>query len=509
MSTLEAMLEKMTLYERAQFSQKFISDLDSKTKKFSGEISGYLTDKVFLHFNIISRVGFKDGKVKFSIEYDNIINVIVGPGVTYKNKTISKTKGKEFKISATKDSIGVEFGVSKSKQFDRQEIDLSDISDPEFGLAACKASVKKIDRSVTNFEIDFYLQLKEAPKKDQVLFSYTVDCGRSHKYRQKIPILIECAEVKSSCQAILAGILGHPKAGKSSFVNVLNDVFDKPVNTVGASPIIPTRTANYLPYQMPGDKYDRARPFELCDTTGKLFQVDNEDHRRLLKVFLDGVKDGTPLLSGELDPRTVGDPNKKITAAIIISSARWLLSTERPRWFFNVKKTKTLEQRMFPLCKLINYVRELLGSRKVVVVITHCDMVEEDDKELILRGLSQGIPEDNIDGIERNFIVFGQKECVWSEKDLVDFDNKLIRSSVDYLRTMTQREMDKGIEEKLKKDRLTFHIDVSLCKNKDHVHHHPFTELTKAEYLRALSILGVTLDPRLDELIKKTRTDYK
>lgn len=511
MSTLVEKISSMSSYAEAQFTQRYSAKLDSKKKTFSGVISGKLTDGVFLHFKILSRVGFRGGKLKFSIEYDNIEDVIIGPNVTYKNSKIIKTKGREFKLLAAKGSLGLELSTNFSKQTEYQEIELSDFSDPDFGLVSCKAEVKKNKNSVTKFEVEFFVKLKESPGKDQLIFSYTVDCGSRHKYLSKIPILIEGDEVKPKCQATIAGILGHPKAGKSSFVNVLNKIFDKTSNTVGVSSVVPTRTANYLKYQNAGDKYDNARPFELCDTSGKLFQVDNEDHVEMLKLFLNGVKDGTPLLSNKLDPQKVSDPTKKITAAIIISSARWLLSTDRPKWFFGIgsRRTKTLEERIFPLCGLINYLRGMLQPRKVVVVITHCDMVEPEDKELILEGLSRGVPSDGIDGIERNFVVFGEKECSWKEKDLLDFDNKLKAKSVDFMRNMSQYDLDQAMEETLKKDRLTFHIDESLCQNQKHKrsHKHPFTQLTKTEYLRALSILGVDLDPRLEEKIKESQRD--
>jgi len=232
---------------------------------------------------------------------------------------------------------------------------------------------------------------------------------------------------------------------------------------------------------------DKIWDIAFIDTRGYYFDSSSIHDQQLLDKFIQGLKEGTRFSKRIPTDDLVFDAKNSPTHLILAITARDVYkksTTESKidqssywfRWFSTTdnldRLTALYAQMIASLAKHKYSNNSLIAAGKVIVLVTHMDMIPKnqqiDFKDWIIKQFREkGIPE--------NFILFGGKECEWNQKELEQHDDH-VKKIIDSL------EPDEDYFEKLKSSWELHYSHHTTCRREKGSCKHAFTKDTRDGY---------------------------
>jgi hypothetical protein len=291
----------------------------------------------------------------------------------------------------------------------------------------------------------------------------------------------------------IAGLIGEPKVGKTTFIGSLfnsffNNLLDVPADT---------------PYVMRHNFYNvtlntKQINFSFLDTRGYFLDANDFNDAILFDRFVRGLPTETPFKRGESLEKVPLNSNNAPSHILILFNGWSLwkgLNIPAPNWFSTIGRYagKTLEERLKDIGKLYKTAVETLARIRypnnygtgnlnaardsTYVLITHMDMVK--DKEEAKAALKEGLRKS---GVHHERVLFAETNCTWREEDLKNYEGELTGllqqlHKTDDWETAAEEFYHKGV----------MHIKPDICT--DPHCEHKYTDKTLAEFRAMLDYI--------------------
>jgi hypothetical protein len=262
---------------------------------------------------------------------------------------------------------------------------------------------------------------------------------KSHDLVSQAYFGMEKHTVFTPSNVIIGTLIGEPKVGKTSFINVVNNLYGKT-----ESPR--TSTGGLIRYEFNGVNIDdKAYSFFILDTRGFFFDVEQQKDLVLLRSFVRGLAPKFAFSRPIDEASLVLDTSNALSHIILGVNAFSVWKREPTKgsqtswfsWFWsptspedsqkkihqkNLEKFYKLYEALVNILAEERYKGDKVESQKrIYILVTHLDMLEletldsikaRDHIKTTLAGL--GFPD--------NYIVFGEQTCKWNNEDLASYN---------------------------------------------------------------------------------------
>jgi len=382
-------------------------------------------------------------------------------------------------------TLGATLGYSKASQF--VEDDLTEIltQDLPYEYAARYSKNEHfkdqlIQRSLI-FHWTFDSPLDEITVKNLQLRANIVSTVKQHLRKDKHKRSIFTYDFNRDFKplafqdVIIGGVVGYPKSGKTSLVDVLFQVTHiKPEKNLSFNdtPYLQKHKFKNVCYGKDKDGKEKYGNFSFLDTRGFYFHVPNPEdtnssninnndpnnnlqalntNLQILKRFIQGLPEGTDFskkIPLPTEIRTENAPTHLIltvSARDLYKGIKWEHPIKKYLEFFipttwtdaylksisgtiNIERIQAMSYLYHTMVKLLadsaySGDKEKAGDN-VVLIITHTDMLTNNDKvpKTILGDIRSAFT--RLD-VLRSVIYFGGKECEWDEQILLDHEKRV------------------------------------------------------------------------------------
>jgi hypothetical protein len=291
----------------------------------------------------------------------------------------------------------------------------------------------------------------------------------------------------SQPNVVIGGVTGWPQSGKTSFIRAIRENAMESIALTSETPYLFKHC--FSNFKFPNGE---RRTFSYIDTPGHYFDIDSEDDKRLLGLFIKGLAERTDFRKRMNLNSLRMDPTNAVTHMILTVPARKAFNGVS--WLGNFIWTSTPGAHLPKLVKLYNEMVRMLAENqhgdtykarsRIGVLITHMDTIEPWQREEARRTIMSGFRKADI---PENLIVFGSKECIWKEKDLKEHERKVN----EFLQKVDK---DRNYYDILREEKLSyswFHIDDIYCQKGNCKH--KFDDDIQSNYLNLLMTFLNTL----------------